>query len=93
MNMRGEILKAEDNRVSDLVRTTKQCVRGIPYLQKEFARRLSLSVGRPLTTPTSYYVIFSGRCNLECTFCEIYKHPEPMLSRASILVSRRTASL
>ena len=23
-------------------------------------------------TPSTYYVIFSGRCNLSCTFCTIF---------------------
>ena len=73
------------NRISELVRTTKQCVRAVPYLQKELGRRLSLSTGKVLTTPTSYYVIPTGRCNLECTFCEWYKRPEPMLSRETML--------
>jgi MoaA/NifB/PqqE/SkfB family radical SAM enzyme len=85
MNTQSQSLKVKGGRVSDLVRTTKQCVRGIPYLQKELARRLSLSVGRVLTAPTSYYVVFSGRCNLACTFCEIYKLPEPTLSRETML--------
>jgi len=28
----------------------------------------------------TYYVIFSGRCNLACTFCTIYTQKEPTLS-------------
>ena len=36
--------------------------------------------GRVLATPQMYYVIFSGRCNVACTFCTIYKEVEPMLS-------------
>ena len=83
MNTRNMRLKG--SRASELARITNQCARGIPYLQKELARRLSLSVGRPLTTPSAYYVIFSGRCNLACTFCEIYKHAEPILSRETML--------
>jgi MoaA/NifB/PqqE/SkfB family radical SAM enzyme len=75
----------QGNRNYDLVQITKQFVHGVPYLQKEIARHLSLSVGRVLSTPTTYYVIFSGRCNLACTFCEIYKHVEPILSRETIL--------
>jgi MoaA/NifB/PqqE/SkfB family radical SAM enzyme len=28
----------------------------------------------------TFYVIFCGRCNLECTFCTIYKEVEPILT-------------
>lgn len=85
MNLRNESLKAKGDGLSNLVQITKQCARGVPYLQKELARHLSLSVGRVLSTPSTYYVIFSGRCNLACTFCEIYKHVEPTLSRETML--------
>ena len=57
----------------NLVQIAKQSVRGIPYLDKELRRRLSMSTGNVYATPTTYYVIFSGLCNLACTFCEIYK--------------------
>ena len=50
----------------------KQVVRGLPYLKKELGRQWSLKTGTVMTTPTTYYVIFSGRCNLACTFCTIY---------------------
>lgn len=66
--------------MAEIVRVAKQVVRGLPYLQKELARRASLLTGRALTTPMTYYVIFSGRCNLACTFCTIYTAKEPMLS-------------
>jgi len=58
----------------------RQVVRGLPYLEKELSRRLSLSTGRVLATPMTYYVIFSGRCNLECPFCTIYKEVDPILT-------------
>jgi len=70
---------------TDFVRIAKQCARGIPYLDKELRRRLSISTGRVFATPTTYYVIFSGRCNLACTFCEIYKDVDPILSREAML--------
>jgi sulfatase maturation enzyme AslB (radical SAM superfamily) len=59
--------------------------RGIPYVKKEAARSLSARTGRVLTTPQMYYVIFSGRCNVACTFCTIYKEVEPMLSGEAML--------
>ncbi len=64
----------------ELKRIASQCIKGIPYLKKELARRASLSTGKVLATPMTYYVIFSGRCNLACTFCTIYKEVEPILS-------------
>jgi MoaA/NifB/PqqE/SkfB family radical SAM enzyme len=64
----------------ELKRVAKQCLAGVPYLKKELARRVSLSTGKVLTTPMTYYVIFSGRCNLACTYCYIYRETEPSLS-------------
>ncbi len=55
-------------------------VAGLPFLKKEVARRASLRLGKVLTTPTTFYVIFSGKCNLACPFCQIYMHTEPILS-------------
>lgn len=55
-------------------------MRGLPYFQKEVGRRLSLSTGLVMATPMSYYVIFSGRCNLECPFCTIWKEVDPILT-------------
>lgn len=57
-----------------------RAVEGLPYLKKEMGRRLSLWSGRALTTPTSYYVISTGRCNIACPFCQIHKKPDPILS-------------
>jgi MoaA/NifB/PqqE/SkfB family radical SAM enzyme len=57
----------------------------MPYLKKEVARRISLQTGSVLTTPMTYYIIFSGKCNLECTFCTIYKDVDPMLSGETML--------
>ena len=66
--------------MSEVTRVARQFVKGIPYLQKELGRRMSIAVGKPLTTPMTYYVIFSGRCNIECTFCTIHKQVDPILS-------------
>ena len=63
-----------------LTRIATQVVKGLPYLEKELSRRASIKTGMVLTTPTIYYVIFSGKCNLACTFCTIYKQTEPTLS-------------
>jgi MoaA/NifB/PqqE/SkfB family radical SAM enzyme len=55
-------------------------VEGLPYLKKDLARRISLRAGKVLATPTTYYIIFTGRCNLACPFCEIHKQVDPKLS-------------
>ncbi|HTD86914.1 MAG TPA: radical SAM protein [Candidatus Binatia bacterium] len=65
--------------MSELRRVATQVVRGLPYLKKELARNLSLSTGHVFTTPITYYVIFSGKCNLACTFCTIYRQVEPII--------------
>jgi MoaA/NifB/PqqE/SkfB family radical SAM enzyme len=64
----------------NVIRMARQAVRGLPYLEKELSRRLSISTGTVLATPMTYYVIFSGRCNLECPFCTIYKEVDPILT-------------
>jgi MoaA/NifB/PqqE/SkfB family radical SAM enzyme len=69
----------------EAVRIAKQIVKGVPYLQKELARRISLQTGHVFATPSTYYVIFSGKCNLACTFCTIYSQVEPMLTREQML--------
>ena len=61
-------------------RIAKQAVKGLPYLEKELRRRISISTGRVFATPTTYYIIYSGRCNIACPYCEIYKYPDPTLS-------------
>src|SRR2546425_6910028 len=66
--------------MSDIKRVASQLVRGLPYLKKELARNLSLSTGHVFTTPITYYVIFSGKCNLACTFCTIYQMVDPIIS-------------
>lgn len=71
--------------MSEVVRIAKQAVKGIPYLQKELGRKLSLKTGQVLATPSTYYVIFSGKCNLACTFCTIYQQVEPILTREQML--------
>lgn len=70
--------------MSDVIRMAKQVVRGLPYLEKEVTRRLSLQTGQPWATPSTYYVIFSGKCNLACTFCTIYKEREPILTEEAM---------
>jgi MoaA/NifB/PqqE/SkfB family radical SAM enzyme len=64
----------------DLKRLAAQAIRGLPYLEKELGRSLSLKTGYVLATPMTYYVIFSGKCNLACTFCTIYHQTEPTLT-------------
>jgi len=71
--------------MSNVVSMARQAVRGLPYLQKELGRRLSLQTGKVISTPMTYYVIFSGRCNLECTFCSIWKEVDPILSPETML--------
>ena len=66
--------------MANVIRMAKQVVRGLPYLEKEVTRRLSVQTGRTVATPSTYYVIFSGKCNLACTFCTIYKEREPILT-------------
>ena len=73
---------------------SKQVIKGLPYLKKEVARNLSVRTGNVWTAPMTYYVIFSGKCNLACTFCTIYKQPEPMLSEEAMLrIIRETKEL
>jgi MoaA/NifB/PqqE/SkfB family radical SAM enzyme len=84
--MFGQLARSEGlPNMPDLVRIAKQGVRGIPYLEKELRRRLSVSTGYVFATPITYYMIFSGFCNLACTFCEIYKHVDPILSGETML--------
>jgi MoaA/NifB/PqqE/SkfB family radical SAM enzyme len=71
--------------MSTVARIVRQSVRGLPYLKKELGRRLSLSTGKVFATPMTYYVIFSGRCNLACTFCTIYKEVEPIIPGDAML--------
>lgn len=72
----------------------RQAVRGLPYFEKEVKRRVSLQTGKVLTTPMTYYVIFSGRCNLECSFCSIYKEVDPIISTETMLrIVRETKEL
>lgn len=69
----------------DVTRVARQAVKGVPFLQKDLARRLSMRTGRVFATPSSYYVIFSGRCNITCAFCKIYKQVDPTLSGETML--------
>jgi len=71
--------------MATLIHFAKQVVKGLPYLKKELARDLSIRTGKVLATPITYYVIFSGKCNLACTFCTIYQHVEPILSGETML--------
>lgn len=78
----------------ELTRIAKQVVKGLPYLKKELARDFSIRTGIVMTTPITYYVVFSGKCNLACTFCTIYKQPDPMLSEEAMLrIIRETKEL
>jgi MoaA/NifB/PqqE/SkfB family radical SAM enzyme len=80
--------------MSSIPRVARQLVKGLPYLEKELTRRLSIQTGTVLTTPFTYYVIFSGRCNLACTFCTIYTQTEPSLSGETMLrIIRETKDL
>lgn len=80
--------------MAKILRMTRQAIRGLPYLQKEMSRRLSLSTGKVLATPITYYVIFSGRCNLECTFCTIWRDVDPILSAETMFrIVRETKEL
>ncbi len=73
---------------------SKQAVRGLPYLQKELSRRASIATGKVLATPITYYVIFSGKCNLECPFCTIWKDVDPILSAETMFrIVRETKEL
>jgi MoaA/NifB/PqqE/SkfB family radical SAM enzyme len=67
--------------MSEAARIARQAFKGLPYLDKELRRRISLGTGRVIATPSIYYIIFSGRCNIACPYCEIYKHVDPTLSR------------
>jgi MoaA/NifB/PqqE/SkfB family radical SAM enzyme len=71
--------------MSTLTRVARQAWRGVPYFQKEMGRRLSLQTGKVFATPQTYYVIFSGRCNVACTFCSIYKEVEPTIPEEAML--------
>ena len=71
--------------MAQIAHLARQAVKGVPFLRKELARRLSLQTGRVFATPTIYYVIFSGRCNIECTFCTIHKLVDPTLSAEVML--------
>jgi MoaA/NifB/PqqE/SkfB family radical SAM enzyme len=70
--------------MSSATRIVTQALRGLPYLDKELRRRVSISTGHVVATPTFYYVIFSGRCNIACPYCEIHRHVDPMLSREAM---------
>jgi len=71
--------------MTSIARITRQCWNGLPYLQKELGRRASLYSGQVLATPMTYYIIFGGRCNLACSFCEVDVHSELKLSREAML--------
>ena len=62
-----------------------RCIAGLPYLKKDLGRRASLCMGRALTAPSAYYVIFSGRCNLACPFCFFHRQPDPTLPEEMML--------
>ena len=71
--------------MGNLSRKARRCIQGMPFLRKELARRISIRTGRVLVAPTTYYVIFSGRCNLACPFCTIHTAVDPILSEEAML--------
>ncbi len=71
--------------MANISRISRQIVKGLPYLKKELARDLSIRTGMVLTAPVTYYIIFSGKCNLACSFCTIYKEPDPILTEETML--------
>lgn len=80
--------------MASVPRIVRQVVKGLPYLKKELVRDLSIRTGKVLTTPITYYVVFSGKCNLACTFCTIYTQVEPMLSGETMMrIVRETKEL
>jgi MoaA/NifB/PqqE/SkfB family radical SAM enzyme len=62
-----------------------RAVSGVPYLQKVLARRISMRTGWAFTTPTTYYVLFGGKCNLRCLFCNWYNVVDPTLPEEAML--------
>ena len=52
-----------------MLRTARRCWEGLPYLQKELSRELSIKTGAMWATPSSYYIICTGRCNFRCSYC------------------------
>src|SRR3954464_2379201 len=76
---------AIDPTAMQAARIARQVVAGVPYFRKEIERRVSLATGQVFATPATYYVIFGGRCNLECPFCTIYPRIEPNLSGDEVL--------
>ena len=80
--------------MGNLSRKARRCIQGMPYLRKELARRISIRTGKVLVAPTTYYVIFSGRCNLACPFCTIHTAVEPILPDEVMLrIVRQAAEL
>ena len=70
--------------MSSATRIVTQAVKGLPYLDKELRRRISIHTGHVIATPTFYYVIFSGRCNIACPYCTIHREVDPTLSRETM---------
>lgn len=75
-----ETVEKPENAIGSIPSLVGRVIEGLPYLKKELARRTSLATGRVLATPTSYYIIFTGRCNLACPFCKIHEQVDPQLS-------------
>jgi MoaA/NifB/PqqE/SkfB family radical SAM enzyme len=71
--------------MASATRIAKQVIKGLPYLKKEVTRQLSIKTGKVFATPSTYYVIFSGKCNLACPFCTIHNHVDPMLTREEMI--------
>jgi len=75
----------------DVIRLGRQCWNGLPYLRKEIARDVSVLTGRVWTTPASYYIIYGGRCNVDCPFCYVDKNRQPEISGPDMLRLLREA--
>jgi len=71
--------------MKSVARALRQVNDGVPYLEKEIGRALSRLTGSTYVTPSTYYVIFGGRCNLECKFCTIYDKVDPSISGIDML--------
>ena len=68
-----------------VARVLRQINNGFPYLEKEIGRAASRLTGGVHTTPSTYYLIFGGRCNIACPFCTIHDKVEPSISGPDML--------
>jgi MoaA/NifB/PqqE/SkfB family radical SAM enzyme len=71
-----------------MLRTVQRGLKGLPYLRKEVLRNFSVKTGWMWASPSSYYIIVTGRCNFRCPGCP--QTPgrtgqDPELSRETML--------